>query len=299
MDEQGKALGITFSGSGIGLLLGPSLSGALYQFSNNKAAPFWFTLALVVIDGIGRLVIAEPEKRSTKSGHKPWTILKEEVIVWLAVEMVISNLGLTGLDAFIPLYLKQNFDLSPLFIGLSYGLLVLVFSVGGPVVGCVADKFMALRFTFVFLGGLIFGIAFALCAVVKQLWFFLVIMTLIGAFSAVSFTPILPIMNSIVEKKFSGAYLGAVAAVSAFSWSFGGSLGPIFFGFMIQEVGFVWTCIIFGITLGVFNILMAIRLATCKKIQLIKEPSDGDGGGEVVIEKQSSSTNLLSNEEKE
>lgn len=232
----------------------------MYQITHEKSSPFWVALAFIMLDGFARLIIVEPPKTPLPPGKTSLIILKEEKIDILMVLMFFASMGLTGLEPTAPLYMNDYFDLSPFFIGLYYGLIVLFYSFGSPLVGYISDKFPHRRVVILCIGSVSMSVSMAALTLITEVWYMVIIFILIGFSTALVYNPILPEVNSIIERKYAGAFFGTVSAFANFSWSAGGIVGPIFFSVMIEQISYFGATLVYGSLFLFCVILASLRL---------------------------------------
>lgn len=80
------------------------------------------------------------QKADVASDKKPdmriiFSMIKDPNLMILLAVSGIANLGITGLDTILPLYLDEHYDFSPSTIGWIFATITVAFSIGSPIFG--------------------------------------------------------------------------------------------------------------------------------------------------------------------
>lgn len=110
------------------------------------------------------------------------------------------------------------------------------------------------------MGSLVFATSLPISLLIKNLWFFLAMIGLNGLSLAFSYSPIPPLVNSLIESKYSGAYLGTAAALLNVAWEAGSIIGPLWFTSVSEKAGFMWAFASYWIVQSAFCLYVAIHL---------------------------------------
>jgi len=90
----------------------------------------------------------------------------------------------------------------------------------------------------------------------NYVWIIAIMLIMLGFFSSMLFTPLLPVLNQINEKKYKGKYPGAGAALANFAWAAGEFFGPIGISILTDYIGltvtFITTTVAMALSTGIF-----------------------------------------------
>lgn len=134
--ESGQSFARVFTITGVSVLIGPPLGGALYSWGG-FALPFLVATGLVVLDGLGRLLFLPND--AALSGSRPVAgssrLLWRDSGVWLGLFASLAGaLALSSLEPGTPLLLGETLGLPAWGIGLAFGGLSLCFALMQPVI---------------------------------------------------------------------------------------------------------------------------------------------------------------------
>lgn len=157
-DDVGKVMGFIMSCINAGVIMGPMVSGLLYE-----AVGYWVTwsvpVAILIIDIIARLLMIETPRGSSAKGtetesllspqepqHVPvernfWRVMLTDIRAITALLICIWGSALNAsLGATIPLYVQRTFEWGPSRTGLLFLLLAVPGLIVGPLVGWLRDR---------------------------------------------------------------------------------------------------------------------------------------------------------------
>lgn len=135
-EERPKIFARAFTVTGIAMLIGPPLGGALYSWGG-FALPFLVATGFVALDGLGRLVLlpmrdALPARRPEPGATR--ALLGDGHFLLGLFAAAAGALALSSLEPLTPLYLSGSFGLSTWAIGAVFGVLAICFVVMQPIV---------------------------------------------------------------------------------------------------------------------------------------------------------------------
>eukprot|EP00294_Goniomonas_avonlea_P017816 CAMPEP_0114567792 /NCGR_PEP_ID=MMETSP0114-20121206/15685_1 /TAXON_ID=31324 /ORGANISM="Goniomonas sp, Strain m" /LENGTH=310 /DNA_ID=CAMNT_0001754435 /DNA_START=47 /DNA_END=979 /DNA_ORIENTATION=+ len=163
-----------------------------------------------------------------------------------------------GLEPVLAPYMHTHWGLTPFWIGVVWGGFPLSMAVLSIPVGWVADRPDVSRQQLITMG---------LCSMVLFLLLLAVAphpvmigLSMVGLGTSLSFVavPILPELNSIVERRFGDKVFGTVAALSNGLWALGSVVGPVFMSAAVQRFGFRWAVIMDAVILVMYAVTVAV-----------------------------------------
>ncbi|EWM10782.1 LOW QUALITY PROTEIN: major facilitator superfamily transporter, partial [Kutzneria sp. 744] len=135
--RRGRVMGLALSAIGIGVLLGPGISGALAD-AFGTAAPFLVVAALAAADAVARLVLIKP--MAVAESRTPLrAVLRGPNVPLLVLLTAVGAGSIAFLEPILPLHLS-GLGLDSTMIGLVFSAGALVGAIGAPLAGLWADK---------------------------------------------------------------------------------------------------------------------------------------------------------------
>lgn len=178
LERRGRLLGLAMSMVSIGILVGPPVGGVLVEHFGT-AAPFLIAAGLAVLDGVARVAFVRDETRPVDDPTGPVAVLRVPRTVPVIVVVLISAAIIAAIEPLLPLHLHQEFDVTPLGIGLLFGLMVIVGAILNPFVGSLITRVDARAL--VSLGVVSATAGLALAGVAASLSVLVLAMVLLGA----------------------------------------------------------------------------------------------------------------------
>ncbi|HLY29828.1 MAG TPA: MFS transporter [Ktedonobacterales bacterium] len=215
--------------SGVGLLLGPPLGGALYTLGGFRA-PFLFAAALALLDGVGRIIFLPGNAGMTRLAPEPGTtrslLASAPFLIGLAA-VVVSDLILTALDPTMPPLFTRQYGLTPLWIGLIFGGVVVIYSSAQSLAAVLTQRarpavVIVVGLLLVTLGAFLLGNSDTLPAT-------FVALGALGVAIAFVLIPALELLTTAGEAGRDPQRIpyGAIYALYNLAFSIGGLLGPL------------------------------------------------------------------------
>ncbi len=233
-EQRGKALGFTFMGANLGVLLGPTIAGYLVTHFSYQS-PFYLGIILIVIDTIGRLFFVKDIPTIERPKNIPFRqfLAHRPVRIFLLAMMLATTL-LTFLESTLPVYLDRQFSLTPKEIGLIFGLLALMHALTSPIIGSLTDRIGRANV-------LRFGLFAMTILIVLPPWMLspLAMAYLLGAIGLTTtfiISPCSPGVAAEVENMGSRAFASGFSYLS-FSYSAGMFVGSLIGGILIGPLG--------------------------------------------------------------
>ena len=139
LERRGTYLGLAMSMVSIGTLAGPPLAGWLAR-DHGHAAPFVLAAAVLVLDGVLRVVFVRPTPPSADDPATPLDVLRVggswPVVILIAVGSAVTS----AIEPILPVRLAVGLGLDTAGIGLLFALLVIIGAVLNPMVGAILNR---------------------------------------------------------------------------------------------------------------------------------------------------------------
>ena len=139
LERRGTYLGLAMSMVSIGTLAGPPLAGWLAR-DHGHAAPFVLAAAVLVLDGVLRVVFVRPTPPSADDPATPLDVLRVggswPVVILIAVGSAVTS----AIEPILPVRLAVGLGLDTAGIGLLFALLVIIGAVLKPMVGAALNR---------------------------------------------------------------------------------------------------------------------------------------------------------------
>ena len=139
LERRGTYLGLAMSMVSIGTLAGPPLAGWLAR-DHGHAAPFVLAAAVLILDGVLRVVFVRPTPPSTDDPATPLDVLRVggswPVVILIAVGSAVTS----AIEPILPVRLAVGLGLDTAGIGLLFALLVIIGAVLNPMVGAILNR---------------------------------------------------------------------------------------------------------------------------------------------------------------
>ncbi|XP_072042154.1 MFS-type transporter SLC18B1-like [Amphiura filiformis] len=267
-DRTGQMMGLLELFCGVGLMVGPALGGLLYSVGGYKL-PFMVLGAadtLVVIINI--FLIRSSEGMESKTKGSMLAVAKIPAVWVIALTCGVASTGMGFLDPTMSPHLKEQYNLSPVFISLVYILSGSAYAIATPLWGYLSDKKRITRTLIVFglTGG---GVCFLFLGPTPlfpqvptdQVW---TVIVTVGLGSLLLGCAIVPTFIDLLNTaKWYGlpddiSTQGIVSGVFNSFFSLGAFVGPTVGGVLQQHYGFPWASTMVGFMFVIMAILIVL-----------------------------------------
>jgi DHA1 family solute carrier family 18 vesicular amine transporter 1/2 len=222
-ERRGAVLGLALSASGIGVLLGPLLTGLLADLYGLRA-PFLLIAVLVAADAVARIVLIK--QLPVHPNPTPLRALARGPQVGLLIALTAVGAAATAFgEPVLPLHLA-GLGLGPSGIGLAFGAAALGGAIAAPLAGLLASRFGPGRVAAA--GTLVTAAGFVLCGMPAAGWS-VTGLVLVGAGSQVILAPTLVLIGVLAEHIQPPAY-GTASALYNLAYTAGLCVAPIVAG---------------------------------------------------------------------
>ena len=139
LERRGACLGLAMSMVSVGTLVGPPLAGWLAR-DHGHAAPFVLAAAVLVVDGVLRIIFVRPTPPQTDDPATALDVLRVRgswsVVVLIALGSAITS----AIEPVLPVRLAVGLGLDTAGIGLLFTLLVVIGAGLNPMVGAALSR---------------------------------------------------------------------------------------------------------------------------------------------------------------
>lgn len=229
-ERQGLAMGIAAagnSGTAIANLIAPMLADVVGW--HNVLGLAMLPLALVLV-AFTMLAKDSPERSTGLPFRHYLKALEHRDMWWFCLLYSVTFGGYVGLSSFLPLFLRDQYAVSPATAGSITALAAFVGSGVRPIGGYLADRWGGVRLLSFLLGGI--GVAYALASTLPGVD--LIVPLLVGGMACLGLGN--GAVFQLVPRRF-GAEIGVATGVVGAVGGLGGFLLPILLGNMKQGTG--------------------------------------------------------------
>lgn len=246
LQERGKAMGIALSGQAIGMLLGPTIGGFLYQYGGYHL-PFIFAAAIALIDGVLRITLLHDEpKQDTEQRVSYRSILKMRSLFMIIGIIIIGAALPSALEPTLPLYLHNVLNASSGTIGLLFAVPTLAYGFTAPVIGTLSNKLG--RNQTMIIGLIIAALCFPFLTLIPNIIIEIIVLAVLGISFSFLLAPALPELTYLADKNGIRAY-GILFAIYNTAYSIGMFSGPTLSGSLSDLFGLTNTLYTFSLIL--------------------------------------------------
>ena len=246
LQERGKAMGIALSGQAVGMLLGPTIGGFLYQWGGYHL-PFIFASAIALIDGVLRITLLHDEpKQDTEQRVSYRSILKMRSLFMIIGIIIIGAALPSALEPTLPLYLHNVLNASSGTIGLLFAVPTLAYGFTAPVIGTLSNKLG--RNQTMIIGLIIAALCFPFFTLIPNIIIEIIVLAVLGISFSFLLAPALPELTYLADKNGIRAY-GILFAIYNTAYSIGMFSGPTLSGSLSDLFGLTNTLYTFSLIL--------------------------------------------------
>jgi len=252
-EERGRVMGYVMSGTSVGIMLGPSIGGWLYE-SGGIRTPFVFVSAMAVACAAGFLAVDEPDHPEHASPPSIVSVLQVGDVARCASFVVLAAMTVAMFEPVLPLFFAKSLGLSPTRVGLLFGSGAVASTVMPIVYGPLVPRWGARRMTII--GLILTASGLPLIGLAQGFRSALALILVEWTASAMIFTPSLAYMAEVTSFAEAAAY-GIGYGVYNAAWAVGLLVGPTVGGFLFERLGFARLTL----TWAPFVIAMTVWLA--------------------------------------
>ena len=253
--ERGRVMGFVMSGTSLGLMIGPSLGGWLYETGGMKL-PFLAVAGLAVAATIGFAWLRLPSVHAERDAVPLGQLLRVPAVATCALTVVVAASTAAMLEPAVSLWLSADLALNPARIGIVFGVAAVSATALHPVFGRFADRYGGRRLTMI---GLM--LTALLMPVVSRATSFesaVALYLLLGSAIALVVTPSLAFMAEATSAAGVTSF-GVSYGVYNFAWGVGLLSGPAIGGFLFERLGFTRLTLVWMPLVLATTILLALK----------------------------------------
>jgi len=277
--NRGKAMGYLGIGNMVGFIVGPTVGGVLAEFLGIRL-PFIITamLALVTLVALQTLV-AEPETRfrhpEGSSDRLPvMQILSLRPKAYAALGLsVFANVFAVGiLQVAFVLDAVSRFNVTPLTIGVFFGVIGLIMVVGNIGFGMISDRVG--RKWLIVLGSLLGALSLFMFMIGWDIISFVEAGIVLGLAISMRGPTTQAMIADLTDKRVYGSVMGVFGAVS----NSGYVVAPLLGGFLYETSGVATESLALGCIVSLIGALCGAALLPDKVIRQGSETEEGSQG---------------------
>ena len=251
--ERGRVVGMVMSGTGFGLMIGPSLGGWLYEIGGMRL-PFLTVGALSLLAALAFIWIEIPNERAELDRVPLAAVLRTPAVASCAGAVVAASATISMLEPMLPLFLSTRLGLGPARIGFVFGIGAAVSSALHPIFGRLADRWGGRRLTMT-------GLVLVACVLplLSRAWSYpsaVGLYVLQAAMVASVITPSLAYMAEATSHAGVGSF-GVAYGLYNVAWGVGLLGGPALGGFLFERIGFSRLALCWAPLLVIVAVLLA------------------------------------------
>jgi predicted MFS family arabinose efflux permease len=253
--ERGRVMGFVMSGTSLGLMIGPSLGGWLYE-TGGMRLPFLAVAGFAIAATIGFAWLRLPSVQAEREAVPLGQLLRVPAVATCALTVVVAASTAAMLEPALSLWLSSDLGLNPTRIGIVFGVAAVAATALHPVFGRFADRYGGRRMTMI---GLV--LTALLMPVVSRATTFesaVALYVLLGSAIALVVTPSLAFMAEATSAAGVTSF-GVSYGVYNFAWGVGLLSGPAIGGFLFERLGFARLTLLWMPLVLATTLLLALR----------------------------------------
>jgi predicted MFS family arabinose efflux permease len=249
-EDRGRVMGYVMSGTSVGIIVGPSVGGWLYQ-AGGVALPFAFASALSLVCAAGFLIIQPPATSAERRHWSMWSVVRAPGVMPCVVAVVVIGATIAMVEPVLALFFDGALGLGPAEIGLLFGMAAVASAVMPFVYGPMTDRWGGRRLTLV--GLALTSLWMPFMATASGFPSALAIIVVLWMAIALIVTPSLAYMAEVTSFAGGDAY-GVGYGLYNTAWGVGLLGGPALGGWLFERLGFAtltigWSSAVIIVTL--------------------------------------------------
>jgi MFS transporter, DHA1 family, solute carrier family 18 (vesicular amine transporter), member 1/2 len=233
-EERGRVMGYVMSGTSVGIMVGPSIGGWLYE-AGGVALPFEFVAALALVCAVG-FVIVEPRPAGERAERLTvWAVVRVPSVALCAATIVLAGATVAMLEPVLPLFFNRTLGFTPAQIGLLFGIAAVASTLMPLVYGPLTARWGGRRLT---LAGLFLTAAWLPMTALASSFPTAVLLVVVQWIAiALIVTPSLAYMADVTAFAGSDAF-GIGYGIFNTAWGIGLLAGPALGGWLFERLGY-------------------------------------------------------------
>ena len=248
-EDRGRVMGYVMSGTSVGVMIGPTLGGWLYE-AGGIELPFFAVAALSLICGAGFFVCVPFDRKPQEPPPSILTVLRVDEVARCAGLIVLTGTSFAMFEPVLPLFFAERLGLTPAQVGAIFGAGAVASAVMPFVYGPLVPRLGARRMTVA--GLLLVAALMPLITLARGFRSAIPLVMIQWSASSLVTTPSLPYMAEVTSFAGASAY-GIGYGVYNAAWALGLLAGPSLGGFLFERLGFerlifTWMPVMIAIT---------------------------------------------------
>lgn len=234
VEDRGRVMGYVMSGTSLGIIVGPSIGGWLYE-AGGVALPFEFVAGLALACAAGFAFLRPQGRGEHRSGLSIWSVARVPPVAFCAAIVVLTAATVAMLEPVLPLFFDRDLGLTPSQVGLLFGIAAVSSTLMPLIYGPMIRRWGARRLT---LTGLVLTAAWLpMMATASSFATALALIVVQWIAIALIITPSLAYMAEVTAFAGGDAF-GIGYGIYNTAWGFGLLGGPALGGWLFERVGF-------------------------------------------------------------
>src|SRR5918993_2609579 len=253
--ERGRVMGFVMSGTSLGLMIGPSLGGWLYE-TGGMRLPFLAVAGFAVAATIGFAWLRLPSVQAEREAVPLGQLLRVPAVATCALTVVVAASTAAMLEPAVSLWLSADLGLNPARIGIVFGVAAVAATALHPLFGRFADRYGGRRMTMI--GLVLTGLLMPVVGRATSFESAVALYVLLGSAIALVVTPSLAFMAEATSAAGVTSF-GVSYGVYNFAWGIGLLSGPAIGGFLFERLGFARLTLVWMPLVLATTILLALK----------------------------------------
>ncbi|BHF66520.1 hypothetical protein SprV_0200953900 [Sparganum proliferum] len=282
-DPEGRsqAFGCALTSLALGLLVGPTYGGVLYQFIGRRA-PFLILSALMGLCGILQIIVFKPAfQREEEKGTPLCRLLMDPYILVAAGALMFGTFGMAVLEPTMPMWMKKSMKSE----SWEQGIIFLVSSIAYLLTANILAQFVHKvgHWLSALLGMIISGVPLICVPFARTVALLCIPIFVLGVGAGMLESSLMPLMGTLVDLRHVSVY-GSVYAIADAALCLSFAIGPMISGILVQAVGFGWTVRSMAIvSVSYAPLLLLLRNPQRRAENRKAEPAEDDSALKPVV----------------
>jgi multidrug resistance protein len=233
-EDRGRVMGYVMSGTSLGIMIGPTIGGWLYE-AGGIQLPFMFVTMLAVASAAG-FAVSTPQRRSERAEPLSiWSVMRVPEVARCALLVAVGATTIAMFEPVLSLFFGMDLGLSPAQVGLLFGAAAVASTTLPFVYGPLTARWGGRRLTIV--GLVLTALWMPMLGFASGFQSALGLMLVQWIAVALIITPSLAYMAEVTSFAGADAY-GIGYGVYNTAWALGLLAGPAAGGFLFERLGF-------------------------------------------------------------
>ncbi|XP_052763725.1 MFS-type transporter SLC18B1-like [Mya arenaria] len=298
-DNVITVMGLLETSSGLGMMVGPPIGGALYELGG-YGLPFFVMGSLVIVCGSVTAYAMPPISDGSKLYEGSiFALLKSPLVIITFINISAGSVALGFMDPTLAPHLDQ-FNLKTWLIGFMFLIAPAIYAITAPCWGYIGDKKGIVRLMIA--GGnlvavipwLLMGPSPLISFVPNALYMNIIALSVIGLALGCALIPTFKALlmgaNSLGMENNLDTY-GKCSGFFNSSFSMGAFLGATIGGFLVDKVGFPWASTGVSGFLGLGGLLMIAYMCMVPNMPRLPEKPDAIEQTVIVVKNANNAEN--------